>query len=121
MDIHCVTRWSKFDTVWEGVSVKTMVENGLIQIKPTATHVMQHAEYGFTVNLPLEVFCRTISSYNLHERRSSARIMVTPCEGRFHPGARTSNALFMEGAKGWRFGIHAADRRGLGQAVTYNC
>ena len=55
MDIHCVTRWSKFDTVWEGVSVKTMVENGLFKIKPKATHVMQHAEYGFTVNLPLEV------------------------------------------------------------------
>jgi DMSO/TMAO reductase YedYZ molybdopterin-dependent catalytic subunit len=55
MDIHCVTRWSKFDTVWEGVSVKTMVDNGLIKIKPNVTHVMQHAEYGFTVNLPLEV------------------------------------------------------------------
>jgi DMSO/TMAO reductase YedYZ molybdopterin-dependent catalytic subunit len=55
MDIHCVTRWSKFDTVWEGVSVKTMVANGLFKIKPEATHIMQHAEYGFTVNLPLEV------------------------------------------------------------------
>lgn len=55
MDIHCVTRWSKFDTVWEGVSVKTMVANGLFKIKPSVTHVMQHAEYGFTVNLPLEV------------------------------------------------------------------
>ena len=55
MDIHCVTRWSKADTVWEGVSVKGLVEAGLIKIKPTATHVMQHAEYGFTVNLPLEV------------------------------------------------------------------
>ena len=55
MDIHCVTRWSKFDTLWEGVSVKTMVEQGLFKIKPSATHVMQHAEYGFTVNLPLEV------------------------------------------------------------------
>lgn len=55
MDIHCVTRWSKFDDVWEGVSVKTLVENGLFKIKPTATHVMQHAEYGFTVNLPLSV------------------------------------------------------------------
>jgi DMSO/TMAO reductase YedYZ molybdopterin-dependent catalytic subunit len=55
MDIHCVTRWSKFDTVWEGVSVKTMVDHGLFKIKPEATHVMQHAEYGFTVNLPLEV------------------------------------------------------------------
>lgn len=55
MDIHCVTRWSKFDTVWEGVSVRVMVENGLFKIEPTVTHVMQHAEYGFTVNLPLEV------------------------------------------------------------------
>jgi len=55
MDIHCVTRWSKADTVWEGVSVKTLAEQGLIKIKPTATHVMQHAEYGFTVNLPLEI------------------------------------------------------------------
>ena len=55
MDIHCVTRWSKFDTEWEGISVKTLVDEGLIKIKPSATHVMQHAEYGFTVNLPLEV------------------------------------------------------------------
>ena len=55
MDIHCVTRWSKFDTVWEGVSVRSMVENGLFKIKPEATHVMQQAEYGFTVNLPLPV------------------------------------------------------------------
>jgi DMSO/TMAO reductase YedYZ molybdopterin-dependent catalytic subunit len=55
MDIHCVTRWSKFDTLWEGVSIRTMVENDLFKIRPEATHVMQHAEYGFTVNLPLEV------------------------------------------------------------------
>src|SRR3972149_9154597 len=55
MDIHCVTRWSKADTIWEGVSVKTLVEAGLIKIKPSATHVMQHAEYGFTVNLPLSM------------------------------------------------------------------
>lgn len=55
MDIHCVTRWSKFDTTWEGVSVKTLVEQGLIKIKPSAKFVMQHAEYGFTANLPLEV------------------------------------------------------------------
>ena len=55
MDIHCVTRWSKFDTVWEGVSVKTLVDEGFIKIKPNTTHVMQHAEYGYTVNLPIEV------------------------------------------------------------------
>jgi DMSO/TMAO reductase YedYZ molybdopterin-dependent catalytic subunit len=55
MDIHCVTKWSKFDTHWEGVSIKTLVEHGLIKIKPTASYLMQHAEYGFTVNLPLNV------------------------------------------------------------------
>jgi DMSO/TMAO reductase YedYZ molybdopterin-dependent catalytic subunit len=55
MDLHCVTRWSKVDTLWEGVAVRTLVEQGLIKIKPAAQFVMQHAEYGFTVNLPLEV------------------------------------------------------------------
>jgi DMSO/TMAO reductase YedYZ molybdopterin-dependent catalytic subunit len=55
MDIHCVTRWSKADTLWEGVSVRTLVDKGLLKLKPAAQFVMQHAEHGFTVNLPLEV------------------------------------------------------------------
>ncbi len=55
MDIHCVTRWSKFDTEWEGVSLRTLVNEGLIKPKDTAHFVMEHAEYGFTTNLPLEV------------------------------------------------------------------
>jgi DMSO/TMAO reductase YedYZ molybdopterin-dependent catalytic subunit len=55
MDIHCVTRWSKFDTPWEGVSVRTLVDRGLICLKPTAKYVLQHAEYGFTVNIPIEI------------------------------------------------------------------
>lgn len=55
MDLHCVTRWSKFDTDWEGVSLKDLIDSGLIQPKASARHVLQHAEYGFTVNLPLEV------------------------------------------------------------------
>lgn len=55
MDIHCVTRWSKFDTLWEGVSIRSLVEAGLIRPKPEAKYVLQHAEYGFTTNLPIEV------------------------------------------------------------------
>ena len=55
MDIHCVTKWSKFDAAWEGVSVRTLVEQGMIKLKPSARYVLQHAEYGFTVNLPLSV------------------------------------------------------------------
>ena len=55
MDLHCVTRWSKFDTTWEGVSLKTLVDEGLIKLKPSARHLLQHCEYGFTVNVPVEV------------------------------------------------------------------
>jgi DMSO/TMAO reductase YedYZ molybdopterin-dependent catalytic subunit len=55
MDIHCVTRWSKFDTLWEGVSLRTLIDQGLIRLKPSARYLLQHAEYGFTVNLSLEV------------------------------------------------------------------
>ena len=55
MDIHCVTRWSKFDTDWEGVSLNGLVEAGLIALNPSARFVLQHCEYGFTVNIPLQV------------------------------------------------------------------
>jgi DMSO/TMAO reductase YedYZ molybdopterin-dependent catalytic subunit len=55
MDLHCVTRWSMFDTLWEGVLASTLIEQGLVRLKPSAQFVMQHAEYGFTVNLPLAV------------------------------------------------------------------
>lgn len=55
MDIHCVTRWSKFDTLWEGISVKVLIDEGLIKLKPNAQFVIQHAEYGYTANLPLDI------------------------------------------------------------------
>lgn len=52
-DIHCVTGWSKFDTVWEGPLFRDFVK--LFGLKPTARYVIAHCEYGFTTNLPLEV------------------------------------------------------------------
>ncbi|HLA98761.1 MAG TPA: sulfite oxidase-like oxidoreductase [Anaerolineales bacterium] len=55
MDIHCVTRWSKFDTLWEGVSVKTLLDESFFILNPEARYVIEHCEYGFTTNLPLEV------------------------------------------------------------------
>ena len=51
-DIHCVTKWSKFDTVWRGVKLKDLLD--MAGIQPDATHVMGHAEYGYTANLPME-------------------------------------------------------------------
>jgi DMSO/TMAO reductase YedYZ molybdopterin-dependent catalytic subunit len=52
-DIHCVTRWSKLDTTWEGVPIQEILR--LAQVRPSATHVVEHAEQGYTTNLPLSV------------------------------------------------------------------
>jgi DMSO/TMAO reductase YedYZ molybdopterin-dependent catalytic subunit len=52
-DIHCVTRWSKLDTRWEGVAIQTILQ--LAQVRPATTHVVGHAEQGYTANLPLAV------------------------------------------------------------------
>lgn len=55
MDLHCVTRWSKFDTAWEGVTLATLISEGFIKLKPSARYLLQHCENDFTVNVPLEV------------------------------------------------------------------
>lgn len=48
-DIHCVTRWSKLGTRWEGVSVDTV----LADVTTEATHVTATSYGGYTTNLPL--------------------------------------------------------------------
>ncbi|HSC92076.1 MAG TPA: sulfite oxidase-like oxidoreductase [Gaiellaceae bacterium] len=49
-DIHCVTRWSKLDTVWEGVSVDTLLDG----VETEAEYVLAFSDGGYTTNLPLE-------------------------------------------------------------------
>ncbi len=51
LDIHCVTRWSRFDTSFRGVHWRELAE--LVQLKPSARFVLAHAEQGFTANVPL--------------------------------------------------------------------
>jgi DMSO/TMAO reductase YedYZ molybdopterin-dependent catalytic subunit len=50
-DIHCVTRWSRLDNKFTGVSVQDLLRRA--KVDPSATHVLVHAEQGFTTNLPL--------------------------------------------------------------------
>ncbi len=52
VDIHCVTRWSKFDTMWEGVPWSWVMET--VKPKSEAKFIMAHCEYGFTANVPLD-------------------------------------------------------------------
>jgi DMSO/TMAO reductase YedYZ molybdopterin-dependent catalytic subunit len=50
-DIHCVTRWSRFDAGFKGVHWRELA--ALCRPKPTARFVIAHAEQGFTANVPL--------------------------------------------------------------------
>jgi DMSO/TMAO reductase YedYZ molybdopterin-dependent catalytic subunit len=51
VDIHCVTKWSKLDTVWEGVKIDTLLEAAGLTAPPTA-YVMAHSDGGYSANLP---------------------------------------------------------------------
>jgi DMSO/TMAO reductase YedYZ molybdopterin-dependent catalytic subunit len=49
-DIHCVTKWSKLDTTWTGVSLDTLLQG----ISTSARFVMAFSDGGYTTNVPLE-------------------------------------------------------------------
>jgi DMSO/TMAO reductase YedYZ molybdopterin-dependent catalytic subunit len=51
IDIHCVTRWSRFDMRFRGVHWSELAK--LVRPRPSASYVLAHAEQGFTANVPL--------------------------------------------------------------------
>ena len=53
VDIHCVTKWSKFDTRWEGVTIDAILAAAGLQSAPTA-FLMAFSDGGYTTNLPIE-------------------------------------------------------------------
>lgn len=53
-DIHCVTRWSRYDNTFAGVPLAPILARA--GLKPEVTHVLIHAEQGFTTNVPLADF-----------------------------------------------------------------
>jgi DMSO/TMAO reductase YedYZ molybdopterin-dependent catalytic subunit len=53
-DMHCVTRWSMLDNLWEGVATRELLNH--VTVSPKAKFVMVHCEYGFTTNLPVADF-----------------------------------------------------------------
>jgi DMSO/TMAO reductase YedYZ molybdopterin-dependent catalytic subunit len=50
VDIHCVTKWSKLDSEWEGVPIDTLLDG----VDTTAEYVVAFCDGGYTTNLPLE-------------------------------------------------------------------
>src|SRR3954462_7479984 len=52
VDIHCVTRWSRFDTTFKGVHWSELAK--LVTPKPTARFGVAHPEQSFTSTMPIE-------------------------------------------------------------------
>src|SRR5205809_3576737 len=49
VDIHCVTKWSKLDTVWTGVPLDTLLDG----VETSADYALAFSDGGYTTNLPL--------------------------------------------------------------------
>ena len=58
-DLHCVTKWSRFDTAWRGVPLAKVLE--VAGPKPTASHTLRHAPHAYSTNLPIADLLRPTS------------------------------------------------------------
>lgn len=125
LDIHCVTRWSKFDTEWEGVSLKTLVEEEIIKPRPEANYVIQHCEHGYTTNLPLAAMLEDNVIMATHydgqplplEHGWPLRVVV----GSFADRSESWNGYFWKGGK-WLRGLEfrANDQLGFWERNGYH-
>ena len=113
-DIHCVTRWSRFDASFGGVHWRRLAE--LVRPKPSARFVVAHAEQGFTSNVPLTfiedddaVLAREADGDSLTEEHGWPLRLVVP--GKY----------FWKSAK-WLRGLElvAHDRPGFWERYGYN-
>ncbi|MCJ7715535.1 MAG: sulfite oxidase-like oxidoreductase [Anaerolineales bacterium] len=116
MDIHCVTRWSKFDTLWKGVSIPSLIKTGHLQLKPDAAYLLQHAEGGYTTNLPLEIALQENFLLATHFNGDP----LTPDHGApvrgmvgHIPGSEIKTTYFWKGAK-WLTGLEFLIKDQLG-------
>lgn len=125
MDIHCVTRWSKFDTEWEGVSLKTLIDEGFIKPLPEAKFVIQHCEHGYTTNTPLDFMLQDNVLLATHyagepldaEHGYPLRVVV----GSFADRSEDETKYFWKGGK-WLRGLEfkADDELGFWEVNGYN-
>lgn len=82
-DFHCVTHWSRFGDVWEGVMFSDMMK--VLSVKAEARYVMQHAFGGYTTNLPLKsmldedvMFVHTVNGSALEPDHGGPMRVFTP-------------------------------------------
>jgi DMSO/TMAO reductase YedYZ molybdopterin-dependent catalytic subunit len=101
-DIHCVTTWSRFDNTFTGVPFREVLK--LVKPLPDASHVMVHAEYGFTTNLPLADLDRDDVLFATHHDGKP----LTPDHG--YPMRLVVPHLYFWKSAKWVRGIELMDR-----------
>ena len=113
-DIHCVTRWSRFDATFEGVHWRELAK--LVQPKPSARFVVAHAEAGFTSNVPLSFLADEHALFATHADGEP----LTPEHG-YPLRLVIPGKYFWKSAK-WLRGIEltTADRPGFWERYGYN-
>lgn len=125
LDIHCVTRWSKFDTSWTGVSVGRLINEGFIQPKGTASHVLQHALGGYTTNLPLDILLQDnfllATHFDGQPLTPDHGFPVRGMIGHFPDRPELKTAYFWKGAK-WLNGLEflTEDQMGFWEKAGYH-
>ncbi|MCD1259381.1 sulfite oxidase-like oxidoreductase [Paenibacillus athensensis] len=113
-DIHCVTTWSKLDNVWEGVAVATVMEQ--VKLLPEASHVMLHAEHGWSTNLPLDDFLRETTFFGIKHNGE----LLTPEHG--YPVRMVVPHLYFWKSAKWLRGIEfmSKDKPGFWERNGYH-
>jgi DMSO/TMAO reductase YedYZ molybdopterin-dependent catalytic subunit len=125
LDIHCVTKWSKFDTTWKGVSVGQLVDEGILKPKPSAAFVLQHAAGGYTTNLPLELLLQDnfllATHFDGQPLTPDHGFPVRGMIGHFPNQPELRTAYFWKGAK-WLNGLEllTEDQMGFWEKAGYH-
>ena len=124
IDIHCVTRWSKIDTRWKGVSLQTLIDEGYLKLRPEAAFVLQHAQGGYSTNLPLELALQKNFLLATHfEGQPLTPDHGAPLRGMVGniPGSGIKTPYFWKGAK-WLIGLEflSEDQLGFWEKAGYH-
>jgi len=114
VDIHCVTKWTKLDTHWQGVSLDTLFEQ--VELDPSAMYLTAFSDGGYTTNLPITdaINGQAFVAYNYDgkplapEHGGPARLVVP-------------HLYFWKSAK-WVRGLRLMerDRSGFWESLGYN-
>ncbi|MEW5960547.1 MAG: sulfite oxidase-like oxidoreductase [Chloroflexota bacterium] len=113
-DMHCVTRWSKFDSRFEGVPIAEVMKH--VELLPEANYVLVHADPNYTTNLPVEELLAADVMFVLKYEAQP----LTPEHG--YPLRLLAPRLYLWKSAKWVRGLEflAEDRSGFWEQYGYH-